>query len=121
MRRRVIALAVEAAAIVAWWIVLATSPVIRARFHPPGTPSSTVTSFVVAEAALVLVLALAAVGVWQQRRWAPPAAWAAAGAMTYAALFCVGQWLVTGGAALAMIAMIPAATATVALAWMQAR
>ena len=123
MRRPVItlALAAEALAIVGWWIALAAAPAVRARFHPPGTPSSTVTSFVVAEAALVLVLAVAAVGVWRQRPWAASARWTAAGAMTYAALFCVGQWMVTGGAALAMIAMLPAAVATVALARVRAR
>ena len=116
VRRTVIAtaLAAEALAIVGWWLVLATAPAIRARFHPPGTPSSTVTSFVVAEAALVLALAVAAVGVWRQRAWAQPARWAAAGAMTYAALFCVGQWLVTGGAALAMIARLDAILGEVA-------
>jgi hypothetical protein len=115
VRRRIIVglLAAQAIAFAAWWLVLVIVPASRAEFHP-HEPS--LMAFWLADAAVIATTLAAAIAVWQRLAWARAALWAAAGAITYAALYCVALWIATGAAGLAAAAMAPSAALAIVLA-----
>lgn len=115
MRPRTIALGLvaQALAFAAWWLVLVAAPSTRAAFH---VHEPSLLAFWLADAAVIAASLAAALGVVRGRPWASPLAWAAAGGTTYAALSCVALWLATGAAALAALAMLPAAGVAIVLA-----
>lgn len=118
MRRQVLALSLigEAVAIAIWWLVLVLVPGARAAFHPQALPEAALLQFWLADVALVGVLVVAAIAVWRARAWAPQALWAAAGAISYGALYCVAQWVATRGAPLAALSMVAASLLTIVVA-----
>ena len=111
MPRSWIALALvgQAAASAGWWIVLATVPASRAYFPDAG-------AFWLADVALIATTLAAAFAVWRARAWATAALWLSAGAIGYAALYCV-----VAGTPIAIALMLPSAAVAIGLARIGAR
>ncbi len=110
-------LALQGAAVLAWWLMLWQAPATRAAFTPPGWPQSTLLAFWLPDLALAAGGSLAAA--WLTLRGARPGAaarWFVAGAMAYGTLYCLGASLATGGAWLSVALMMPGVLASTAVA-----
>ncbi len=81
-------------------------------FAMPGAPDRALLAFSLADGAVVAASVAAAVGLMRARAWARRLTAAVAGAVVYAALYCVVVWLDTGGAGWSVVAMAPAAAAS---------
>lgn len=117
--RRVAAayLALQGAAVLAWWAMLWLAPATRAAFTPPGWPRSTLLAFWLPDLALAAGGSLAAA--WLTLRGSPArvaGSWFVAGAMAYGTLYCLGASLAAGGAWLSVALMVPGALASIAVA-----
>jgi len=105
---------VQAIAIAAWWIGLATIPSAWSWFAPASAPRGTLAAFAPSDIGVVIASALVA---WGHRRpWAVPLAWIIAGAMTYAAIYTVAAVIVGLATLLSAILMIPVAIASITAA-----
>jgi protein-S-isoprenylcysteine O-methyltransferase Ste14 len=113
----VLYLAAQAVLGACWWALLALAPESRAAFRPAGAPDAWLLGFLPADLALFiggsgLAAALLARRSGRARRVLD----ATAGAVSYGALVCLGQSLLTGEAWAAALAMASAAVATIACA-----
>ncbi|MEO8702893.1 MAG: hypothetical protein ABI867_22805 [Kofleriaceae bacterium] len=115
MRRQTIAVLLvgQSAAFAAWWTVLLVVPASRAYFH---VHEPSLLAFWLADAAVIATSLAAAFAVWRRLAWAPAAAWLAAGATGYAALYCIALWLSTGACAIGAITMTASAILGITLA-----
>ena len=108
--------------VLAWWVGLHASPEFRALFLPRGMPDAQLMAFGLPDLAIAAGGSLtAAVGLRRGRRWAYPLLWAVAGAMAYAALYCLALSLLTGGAWAASLLMLPAMLLTLGSALLVTR
>jgi hypothetical protein len=81
-----------------WWIVLWRWPCARAYFKANSAPDSTLLAFLLPD--LVVLIAGSLVGAYAiatRQRWELPAMYVLAGASIYAALYCWGLTIATGG------------------------
>ncbi|MDY7092397.1 MAG: hypothetical protein SX243_05410 [Acidobacteriota bacterium] len=103
---------------VAWWGMLLAWPESRGFFLAAGEPEGVLFSFWLAE--IASFVGGSAVCGWLVLRGsasAQVALWLTAGAVLYAALYCLGRSLLTGDAWLATLLMLgPAALTTLAAA-----
>lgn len=113
MRRQTITwlLVGQAAASTAWWVVLVVVPASRPYFG-----DANVMAFWLPDAAVIATTLAAAFAVARGLAWAGAALWLVAGAMGYAALYCIVQ-----GSALAITLMLTSAALAVVLARSGAR
>jgi hypothetical protein len=111
--------ALQALAITAWWIVLATVPASLHWFAPESFPPRTLGAFAPADFGVVIASAMVAWG--NTRPWAIPLAWVVAGAMTYAAVYTLTAAMLGVGTLLSVILMVPVAIASLAAATALAR
>jgi hypothetical protein len=91
-----------------WWICLLCIPASRAYFKPTGAGDWTILSFWFPDLLLFVVGSI--VTAWLLFRGSGlgrPALWFTAGAVSYAALYCVGLSLLTRSAWLGSGAMLP--------------
>ena len=115
-------LALQGLLILAWWGGLQVSPGFRALFLPPGMPDAQLMAFWLPDLGLAAAGSLVcAGGLLRMRPWASPLLWALAGAMAYAALYCLALSLLTGGAWAASLLMLPAMLLTLACALLHPR
>ncbi len=89
-------LAAEAVGVALWWCLLLAWPESRAPFKATGAPDSTLLAFGAPDAVLFVgVAGASAYGLARRRAW--PLLCCHAGAAAYAALYCLGLALITGG------------------------
>lgn len=104
---------VQAAAVAAWWVVLAVRPAVRPLFRPAAAPDAMLLAFAPGDL-LMLGLGSAAVALAAARPGPTvrAAAWLVAGATVYGALYTIT--LAASGAAgvLGAVMMTPAAVAS---------
>ena len=109
--------AVQAVAVVAWWVLLAVFPSARPLFRPADAPDVALFAFAPGDL-LMLGLGSAAVALWSARRdpTLGAAAWLVAGATAYGAIYTIT--LAASGAmgAVGACLMTPAALASLACA-----
>lgn len=106
-------LAVQAAAIGAWWAALLAVPALRRPFLPDGAGDADLLAFALPDLALALPASLlAAVLLGRGQRWGVALAWAAAGTMAYAAAYTIAWSMLRGGGWLSVLLMVPAAGCT---------
>lgn len=107
-------LALQAALVAAWWLMLWLAPNTRTLFLPtPDWPTATLLAFALPDlTVLVLGSAAAAVGLQRHTPWARPLLWFVAGAVAYATLWCLGANLATGGGWLATALMLGSSLGT---------
>jgi protein-S-isoprenylcysteine O-methyltransferase Ste14 len=101
--------AAQAAAVAAWWILLAIHPGARRWFLPAAEPEWTLLAFLPADPALIATSIAASIRYARRR---PDPAWTAAGCAIYATLACIGTASLTGGAWLNVALMLPCAAAS---------
>lgn len=107
----------QAIAIGGWWLLLAVVPASRAFFLPLDFPEEALLSFLFADGVAALASARGGVEVIRGSTRCLPTVWFAAGAMVYAALYCLGALALTGGVWLPSLLMVPAAVFSVVGAW----
>ena len=94
----------------AWWALLLARPELRRAFQVPGSPPADLLAFLPPDLVLAGGGSLAAA--WLCRRGgrrARAVAWLVAGAVDYAALYCVALWMGSGTAWAGAVLMVPAA------------
>ena len=99
----------QAVAFATWWLVLLAAPAARGAFAAPGAPFSSLAAFALGDLAVVALTVPVLSAARRGRAFATTGAWIIAGAVGYAALYCLGLFAFTGGAALAVATMVPAA------------
>jgi len=99
----------QAAAFATWWVVLLVAPAARGAFVAPGASFSSLAAFALGDLAVVALTVPVLNAARRGRAFATTGAWLIAGAVGYAALYCLGLFALTGGAALAAVVMVPAA------------
>jgi hypothetical protein len=100
-----------------WWVGLIFFPGTRAYFQPPDAPPWTILAFWLADLLLFVVASLvSAVLLIRRSRHARAALWFTAGAVSYAALYCLGLSLLTASTWLATGSMLPAMLVTLWIA-----
>ncbi len=91
-----------------WWLILWLEPSSRAAFRPVSAPDSVLLAFALPDFILFIGAALLAARCLLKR---PKSALIPlsihVGAASYAALYCLAQWISTGQAALAALLMLP--------------
>jgi hypothetical protein len=100
-----------AAALAGWWVLLFAWPAARAPFRIAGAPESALLAF--APADLLAALAAAWVSTTSAGHARTAAAWAVAGAMSYAAVYTAALAFACAAGPLGVILMAPAAAAGV--------
>lgn len=109
----------QAIGIVAWWLLLWRAPAVRGRFHPADSNDSMLMAFWLPDLLLAaLGSAVTAVLILRGARSAAFAAAITAGAMAYAALYCVALLLAAPETWLAATTMVPAMGCTASVAWL---
>ena len=112
-RLAILYLRLQAAIVLAWWLVLWSWPAARAPFVVGDWPEATLLSFWPPDVALLVLGSCAAAhGLRRAAAWAPALVWALAGAVGYATLWCAGSILATGSGWLPGLLMVPAAAGT---------
>lgn len=115
-------LALQALGATTWWLMLWRVPESRAWFRPHNAPDSTLLSFFLPDVIGFIGLGFwAAIVLWRDARRAVLPLALHVGAATYAALYCLQQWLVTGEALLAALLMLPALMVGPWLLWIGSR
>ena len=115
-------LAVQGVLVGLWWLMLVVAPASRSQFMVPGAHDLTILTFWLADLSLVGAGSLwAAHHLWRRVKGRRAVLWFVAGAISYAALTCLGLTLLTGQAWLATLLMVPAATLTAGAAWTDGR
>ena len=91
-------LTAQALGAAAWWCLLLGWPAARGPFLAAGAPDATLLAFAAPDAILFIgTSAASAYGLWANRGWGWPLLCAHAGAAGYAALYCWGLTVVSGG------------------------
>lgn len=112
----------QALATMLWWTILFVEPRSRPLFRPANAPDSVLFAFLLPDAILFV-----GAGIWsailliQKPRSARFPLALHSGAAVYAALFCVGQYIASGEAALAALLMAPCLIVEPLLLWKLAR
>ena len=115
-------LIIQAAGASLWWAALWFVPKSRAYFRPSNTPDASLLAFFLPDIVLFIGAAIcAAVALWRAPRSALVPLALHVGAASYAALYCLQQWLMTGEAAIAALAMAPALIIGSILLWICSR
>lgn len=115
-------LALQALGATFWWLMLWRVPESRAWFRPHAAPDSALLSFFLPDAIGFIGLGIwAAIALWRDARHAVLPLALHVGATTYAALYCLQQWLLTGEAGLAALLMLPALVVGPWLLWIGSR
>ena len=103
---------------VVWWTVLFLFPTTRASFMVPDAPETTLTAFALPDLFLFSGGALvSAYGYWKEKIWAWPTLCVHAGAATYAALYCLLQFIMAPASWLAALLMSPSLVIPLSLCW----
>jgi protein-S-isoprenylcysteine O-methyltransferase Ste14 len=101
---------VQGLAILAWWSYLTLVPSAERFFIPPGASEIELRAFQLPDLLAAAPTSVAGgVAILLGSRWAIPLAWATAGAMVYAFLYCVSWSLLRDGGWLNVAMMAPAA------------
>jgi hypothetical protein len=110
----VIYLALQAALVAAWWLMLWLVPSTRTLFlAAPDWPPATLLAFALPDLAILVIgSAAAAMGLRRQAAWTRPLLWLVAGAVGYATLWCLGANLVANGGWLASVLMLASSLGT---------
>lgn len=102
--------AAQALAFAAWWAYLWAVPAARASFFPPGASEIELLAFALPDLGVAVLGSLgAAIAIASGARWAVPLAWLTAGAVVYAAAYCVAWAALRDGGWLSVALMAPAA------------
>jgi len=108
----------EGIGVLIWWTILILVPNSRAGFKASGAPDSTLLAFAGADLVFFIGASLgAAFGLWRRRDWAWPILCLHTGAGVYAALYCLGLFMLSGGAWLAAVLMAPSLFALPFFTW----
>ena len=100
----------QALAILGWWLYLARVPSARELFVPPGATEIELFAFRLPDLLVAVPASLAAgVAILTRTRWMIPLAWASAGAVDYAFVYCVAWSMLRNGGWLNVAFMAPAA------------
>jgi protein-S-isoprenylcysteine O-methyltransferase Ste14 len=100
----------QAIAIGAWWLYLAVDSTAREPFLPVGASAAELMAFQLPDLLVALPASLVAgIALVSSRRWAAAPAWACAGAVDYAFLYCLASSLLRQGGWLSVVLMAPAA------------
>lgn len=105
----------QGVAILCWWCLLLFKPETRQWFHPEEFDPSSLMAFALPD----MIVAFAGVLVTVrhlQGHSVSAVAWAAAGGMCYASLYCLAITAMTGKAMIALVLMAPAAVLSVGAA-----
>jgi hypothetical protein len=99
----------QAVAGIAFWALVATVSPIRHVFEMWPKQHAVTNSFLFADLVIGIAgSAAAGIGLWSQRRWAPPLAIFVAGGMEYATIYLVGWVAFTGvGGGLLALMVVP--------------
>ncbi len=101
-----------------WWLVLWLEPKSRAFFRPSDAPDSVLLAFALPDFVWFIGAALwAARALMKKPKSAIMPLALHVGAASYAALFCLLQWILTGEAGLAALLMAPSVIAGSLLLW----
>ena len=112
-------LALEGAGGLVWWFVMLLFPAARAPFLATGAPDSTLLAFLVPDVVLYMGAAfLSAYGLARRAAWGWPVLLVHTGAATYAALYELALALLSGGAWLGAIFMLPSLLVLPPLVWL---
>ena len=91
-----------------WWLIIAVEPKLRIYFRPSDAPDVTLMAFALPDLVLLIGAGLwAARMLFKQPKKALLPLALHTGAAVYAALFCLAQWISSGEAILAALAMAP--------------
>jgi protein-S-isoprenylcysteine O-methyltransferase Ste14 len=102
--------ACQGLAVVAWWGYLAVVPAARSIFLPPGASDLDLLAFRLPDLLVIVPASLiAAAAILSGRTWALVPAWASAGAMVYAFVYCVAWSVLREGGWINVVLMAPAA------------
>ena len=115
-------LLIQAAGASLWWLILYFYPQSRVYFRPHNMPDASLLAFFLPDIIFFVGAAVwAAIRLWRapQRALIPLALHV--GAASYAALYCLQQWLMTGEAAIAALAMAPSLIISAILLWICSR
>lgn len=115
-------LLIQAAGASLWWLALWFIPKSRAYFRPSDAPDASLLAFFLPDVIFFIGAAIwAAIALWRtpQRAVVPLALHV--GAASYAALYCLQQWLMTGEAGIAALAMAPTLIIGGVLLWICSR
>lgn len=105
-----------------WWLILWLEPRARAYFRPSDAPDSVLLAFALPDFALFIGAGLiAARRLWKRPQTALLPLALHVGAVSYGALFCVLQWLITGEVGLAALLMMPPFLVGSGLLWKVSR
>ncbi|MBY0111277.1 MAG: isoprenylcysteine carboxylmethyltransferase family protein [Phycisphaerales bacterium] len=103
--------------VVAFWLLLACVPSLRAAFVPAEVPSRLAFALGIADGVFFPASSLAAAAaLHRSSRWALPLLWLHAGAAIYAALFAIGLWVVEPRLWLGAGLMLPVLVTPLAIA-----
>ena len=101
-----------------WWLTIWLFPAARAHFRPANAPDTVLISFFLPDAIFFIGAAIwAAIVLWRAPKRAILPLALHVGAASYAALYCLQQWLTTGEAGLAALLMAPALVVGPLLLW----
>ncbi len=101
-----------------WWGILWRVPEMRRLFLAPEAPISTLFSFSLPDAILILMGGLvSAWGIAQRKTWAGVALSLHTGAIVYAGLYALALPLFSGGAWLGCVLMLPSMICLPLLLW----
>ncbi len=102
--------AFQAAAILMWWLAIYESAEFRAYFLAEGSPERDLLAFWMPDVLLVGGGSmLTAIGFFLGWAWAFPVAWAVAGGLVYATLYCLALAWMSDSAWLSVVMMTPSA------------
>lgn len=122
LRLGAIYLLIQAASATLWWLALWFYPPSRAYFRPPDAPDAALLSFFLPDAIFFIGAAIwAAIRLLRAPRRALLPLALHVGAASYAALYCLQQWLMTGESAIAALAMAPSLIVGSVLLWICSR
>jgi len=103
-------LTAQGLAFAAWWAYLFWVPAGRGAFVPPGASELDLLAFSLPDLLVAVPASLAAgVAFLRRLRWTLPLAWLAAGAVSYAFVYCVAWAWLRGGGWISVAFMAPAA------------
>ena len=115
-------LAFQSLATLLWWTILFVEPRARPLFRPSNAPDSVLFAFLLPDLILFVGTGIwSAIRLLRKTRAALIPLALHTGAAVYAALFCFGQWIWSGEAAIAALLMAPCLLVEPWLLWKLAR